>query len=92
MKDYPVNSVCILTGACRDEYRGMECTIVEPQIMRDDRHAKGLRYVVSVNGLQGTWYASHNILTLRRFPPDTDAWLRVKMKDVLKPVDIKESV
>jgi hypothetical protein len=94
----PVGSICVIVqdGDVHDGWVGRECTVVGGLAIRPTR-LKGRRvdllcYAVTVQGEEDQFNAKPAQLRVRRFPPQIDSWLQQKMLDVLKPVDIKESV
>lgn len=94
----PVGSLCVIVqdGDVADGWIGRECTVVGGLATRPTKLKGGrvdlLCYAVTVQGEDDQFNAKPAQLRLKRFPPAIDSWLQHKIKDVLKPVDIREEV
>jgi hypothetical protein len=94
MQNIPVGTLCIIvngTGDIYDEFNGRECTVLEgvaPHGATDKRGVKGVvvGYKVHIQGRTDTSIVRPPNLRVKKFPPNTDAWLRVKMHDLLNKV------
>jgi hypothetical protein len=95
IRQHPVGSVCVVK---KDRVEngariGLECTILGLEKRLFEGCYQDLYLVEFQTGVKV--YAQHDALKLKKFPPNTDAWLREKMNDLLNNVPdniLKEGV
>jgi hypothetical protein len=98
MKEYPVGSVCVIVQSkYHPENVGKECTILTGlHSVEFGRIGVAEVYKIDLQGCYSDEWAFHDSLQLKRFPPDTESWLREKMDDILSLVpnniNVKETV
>jgi hypothetical protein len=88
-----VGSVCVTinkNGFLYPEFVGLECTVSGGRARRlttDNKGNKGyLDCYVAEFPNKGQYLVAHENLIVKKFPPNTDAWLREKMDDLLNKV------
>jgi hypothetical protein len=87
MREYPVGSVCVVKKdrIAKGTRIGLECTILDGLEKRLSEESFDELYLVELQ-TGARVYAQHDALELKRFPPNTDAWLREKVNDLLNNV------